>query len=436
MLIQFTVSNYKTFAEETKISLVASKDSTYRDTNVFDSNFKYDLLKTAVIYGANASGKTKFIEALGFLKEIVFDSANYQSTKKINATPFRLSTQKINEPSLFEIIFIEDNVMYRYGFEITTEKVVSEWLFMRNNNSRSKEIELFYREEQKFYFHKKDFKIKDLIDNDRIKSNSLLLSVADASNVKLAKLVSKWISKKIQVISGLEMDNYLLGYTIKELEEGVNKKKILDFLKDADLEIIDLLPQMSNISELPKYIQEIIISSSKEGEESKIFSDVKTFKRQYNETNQFVKLEEFSMDNDESSGTRKYFALSAPIIDVLKNGLILVVDELDASLHPNLTQKIIELFHSKETNPKNAQLIFNTHNTNLLNPNSNLFRRDQIWFVKKDHYGAATLYSLADFKTDEVRKDDNYEKDYIAGQYGAIPYLGDFEIFKNKENGN
>ncbi|WP_375562892.1 ATP/GTP-binding protein [Bernardetia sp. OM2101] len=435
MLIQFTVSNYKTFAEETKISLVASKDSTYRDTNVFDSNFKYDLLKTAVIYGANASGKTKFIEALGFLKEIVFDSANYQSTKKINATPFRLSTQKINEPSLFEIIFIEDNVMYRYGFEITTEKVVSEWLFMRQNNSKPKEIELFYREEQEFEFHPKHFKIKDLIDNNRIKTNSLLLSVADASNVKLAKVVSKWINWQMQVISGLKMDVYL-EYTVNELSKDINKKNILNFLKDADLEIIDLLPQMSKISELPKQIQEIIASKNQNKEDGNFFSDVKTFKKQYNQDNEFVGLEEFSMDNDESLGTRKYFALSAPIIDVLENGLILVVDELDASLHPNLTQKIIELFHSKETNPKNAQLIFNTHNTNLLNPSSNLFRRDQIWFVKKDHYGAASLYSLADFKTNEVRKDDNYEKDYIAGQYGAIPYLGDFETLKNKENGN
>lgn len=435
MLIQFTVSNYKTFAEETKISLVASKDTTYRDTNVFDSNFKYDLLKTAVIYGANASGKTKLIEALTFMKQIVFNSAKYQSTKKINVTPFRLNTQKINEPSLFELIFIDENIMYRYGFEITTKKVVSEWLFMRQNNSKPKEIELFYREEQEFEFHSKYFKIKDLIDNNRIKTNSLLLSVADAFNVKFAQIVNKWISKKIQVISGLEMDNYL-GYTVRELEEGLSKNKILNFLKDADLEIIDLLPQMSNINELPKQLQEFINSNSKEGEEYKIFSDVATFKKQYNETNQFVKLEEFSMDNDESSGTRKYFAFSAPIIDVLENGLVLVVDELDASLHPNLTQKIIELFHSKETNPKNAQLIFNTHNTNLLNPNSKLFRRDQIWFVKKDYYGAASLYSLADFKTDDVRKEDNYEKDYIAGQYGAIPYLGDFETLKNRENGN
>jgi len=429
MLIQFTVSNYKTFAEETKISLVASKDTTYRDTNVFDSKFKYDLLKTAVIYGANASGKTKFVDALGFIQRVVSESATYQSNRKINVIPFRLSTQKINEPSLFELIFIEDNVMYRYGFEITTEKVVSEWLFMRNNNSKSKEIELFYRQEQEFEFHPKHFKIKDLIDNNRIKTNSLLLSIADAFNVKIAQFASKWISKKIQIISGLEMDNYL-GYTVKELEEDSKKKNILNFLKGADLEIIDLLPQMSSISELPKHIQEIIISNSKEGEEYKIFSDVTTFKKQYNENNEFVGLQEFSMDNDESSGTRKWFALSAPIIDVLENGLVLVVDELDASLHPNLTQKIIELFHSKETNPKNAQLIFNTHNTNLLNPSSNLFRRDQIWFVKKDHYGAASLYSLADFKTDEVRKEDNHEKNYIAGQYGAIPYLGDFETLK------
>lgn len=434
MLIQFTVSNYKTFAEETKISLVASKDTTHRDTNVFDSNFKYDLLKTAVIYGANASGKTKFMEALGFMKRVVSESATYQSNRKISVTPFRLNTKKINEPSLFELIFIKENVMYRYGFEITTEKVVSEWLFMRQNNSKPKEIELFYREEQEFDFHSTKFKIKDLIDNNRIKPNSLLLSVADSFNVEIAKTVFSWISKKIQVISGLEMDNYL-GYTVRELEEDTKKKNILNFLKDADLDIMDVLPKMSDINDLPKHLQEIIAHNKGE-EEYKFFSDVITFRKQYNENNEFNKLEEFSMDNDESSGTRKYFALTTPILDVLGNGLTLFVDELDASLHPNLTQKIIELFHSKETNPKNAQLIFNTHNTNLLNPNSKLFRRDQIWFVKKDHYGAASLYSLADFKTDEVRKDDNYEKDYIAGQYGAIPYLGDFEILKNRENGN
>ena len=423
MLIQFTVSNYKTFAEETKISLVASKDTTHRDTNVFDSNFKYDLLKTAVIYGA-----------LGFMKRIVSESATYQSNRKISVTPFRLNTKKINEPSLFELIFIKENVMYRYGFEITIEKVVSEWLFMRQNNSKPKEIELFYREEQEFDFHSTKFKIKDLIDNNRIKPNSLLLSVADSFNVEIAKTVFSWISKKIQVISGLEMDNYL-GYTVRELEQDTKKKNILNFLKDADLDIMDVLPKMSDINDLPKHLQEIIAHNKGE-EEYKIFSDVITFRKQYNENNEFNKLEEFSMDNDESSGTRKYFALTTPILDVLENGLILVVDELDASLHPNLTQKIIELFHSKETNPKNAQLIFNTHNTNLLSPSSNLFRRDQIWFVKKDHYGTASLYSLADFKTDEVRKDDNYEKDYIAGQYGAIPYLGDFEILKNRENGN
>ncbi|AFM03839.1 hypothetical protein Fleli_1411 [Bernardetia litoralis DSM 6794] len=434
MLIQFTVSNYKTFAEETKISLVASKDSKYRDTNVFDSNFKYDLLKTTVIYGANASGKTKFFEALDFMKKNIFNSANYQSTKKINATPFRLNTQKINEPSLFELIFIENNIMYRYGFEITTEKVVSEWLFMRQNNSRPKEIELFYREGQEFEFHSTKFKIKDLIENNRIKTNSLLLSIADANNVEYATKVFNWVARKLKIISGLKMDNYL-AYTVRELENDIKKRNILNFLKEADLDIIDLLPKTSNISDLPKQLQEII-ANNKGSEEYEVFSDVITSKKQYNENNSFVGLEEFSMDNDESSGTRKYFALATPILDVLQKGLVLFVDELDASLHPNLTKKIIELFHSKETNPKNAQLIFNTHNTNLLNPNSKLFRRDQIWFVKKDHYGAASLYSLADFKTDEVRKEDNYEKDYIAGQYGAIPYLGDFETLKNRENGN
>ena len=164
--------------------------------------------------------------------------------------------------------------MYRYGFEITIEKVVSEWLFMRQNNSKPKEIELFYREEQEFDFHSTKFKIKDLIDNNRIKPNSLLLSVADSFNVEIAKTVFSWISKKIQVISGLEMDNYL-GYTVRELEQDTKKKNILNFLKDADLDIMDVLPKMSDINDLPKHLQEIIAHNKGE-EEYKIFSDVIT----------------------------------------------------------------------------------------------------------------------------------------------------------------
>jgi hypothetical protein len=134
------------------------------------------------------------------------------------------------------------------------------------------------------------------------------------------------------------------------------------------------------------------------------------------------------LDEDESSGTRKFFALTGPILNVLENGFTLVVDELDSKLHPNLVCKIVSLFNSKEFNKKNAQLIFNTHDTNLLS--SGLFRRDQIWFTEKNKYGEATLYSLADFKSDEVRKTEPFEENYIRGKYGAVPFLGFFDHLK------
>ena len=137
----------------------------------------------------------------------------------------------------------------------------------------------------------------------------------------------------------------------------------------------------------------------------------------------------FSLSDDESAGTQKYFALAGPILEALANGTTLIIDELDAKLHPNLVHKIVEIFNSQKSNPNNAQLIFNTHDTNLLS--EKIFRRDQIWFVEKNRYGSAQLYSLADFKTDVVRNNDNFEKNYIAGRYGAIPYLSDFNKLFN-----
>jgi AAA15 family ATPase/GTPase len=421
MLIQFSVKNYKTFADEVKLSMVASKDDTLQEKNVFSSGFGYDLLKSAVVYGANASGKSKLIEAMRFMKSFVENSSNYQSNKPINTAPFKLSTVKEKEPSLFEVIFIYENEMYRYGFEVTTEKIISEWLFVRQKNGKPKETELFYREEQKFDYNKTKFKVKDLIDKDRVKENTLLLSRADMDNEKTAKKVFHWLVSELNVLFASKEEDFL-GYTVSKLQEdNSNKQNIIRFLNSADLGIEDLLPIFEDPEKLPKGLIEMLEKKS-DGKPIKVFSDVNTSRKKFNEYLEHVGHSTFSMDDDESQGTNKYFALSAPILDTLEKGKTLFVDELDAKLHPNLVCKLVALFNSDITNPKNAQLIFNTHDTNLLS--SGLFRRDQIWFTEKNHYGAATLYSLADFKN--IRKDDNYEKNYIAGKYGAIPFLGDF----------
>jgi AAA15 family ATPase/GTPase len=155
--------------------------------------------------------------------------------------------------------------------------------------------------------------------------------------------------------------------------------------------------------------------------------EVITLHKKYDENKKHIDDTEFSLNDDESSGTRKFFALTGPILDTLEKGYTLLVDELDSTLHPNLMCKLVSLFNSKKSNPNQAQLIFNTHNTHLLDPSS--FRKDQIWFTEKDKYGEATLYSLADFKSDVVRKNEAYEDNYIRGKYGAIPFLGFFDDF-------
>lgn len=429
MLVQFSVKNYKTFEDEAKISFVASKYYTERmeDNTVDFPQFDLKLLKSAVIYGANASGKSKLFDSMGFAKRFILTSASdKQINEPIQVDPFRLNSETINAPSAFEIIFIYKTEMYRYGFEVTNKKVISEWLYYR---TKTKEIELFFREEQKFDIHPTKFKVKDLIDNNRIRPNALLLSAAASWNDKTASTILSWVKDNFNIISGLQKQNYL-GYSIGKLKDKETKYETLNFIKIADFGIDDLKPQIMEANslpkEMPKEMREMLEKKIRE-DGAEFASDVLTGHKIFNENKDSNEKTNFSMNEDESSGTQKYFALSGPILETLKKGDVLVIDELDATLHPNLTHKIIGLFNSKTINPLNAQLLFNTHDTNLLDPN--LFRRDQIWFTEKNRYGAASLYSLSDIKG--VRKEDPLEKNYISGKYGAIPFLGDFDKLFN-----
>jgi AAA15 family ATPase/GTPase len=454
MLLQFTVKNYKVFGDEVKLNMIASADNTRENDNIIElPKFKLRVLKSAIMYGANASGKSKLIEAMQFMKYFIMTSAETQSSRKIDTAPFRLSTETEKAPSLFEIVFILDNEMYRYGFEASSEKIVSEWLFHRPH---TKEVSLFFRQEQEFDIHK-SFKIKDLISKNRVKSNTLLLSKADAENDELAKKIIAFLNKNIEVLSGLNNTKPELNTLIKISNDDNYLKRIARFIENADIGIKGLhLSQNTNF--INDYVSNIISSNfsidkieikeamnieSTLGIFNNYISDaqallnenginlpeIHTLHNKYDENSIIESEVSMSLANDGSAGTQKYFALAGPILQALDDGSILVIDELDAKLHPNLVHKVAEIFNSEKTNPKNAQLIFNSHDTNLLS--CGIFRRDQIWFIEKNQYGSAQLYSLADFKTNKVRKGDDFEKNYIAGRYGAIPYLGDFDKLFN-----
>lgn len=408
MLLQFSIKNFRTFKDKSTLSLIASNYDKYtrEKENIHnDEKNGFRILKSAVIYGANASGKSKLLDAFAFIRNFILNSSKEsQKGESIKVHPFRLSEETEYEPSEFEVIFIENDVLYRYGFEATREKIVSEWLYSK---PKTKEVELFYRDGNNFETHERNFtKGRTVAKEGLVRDNALLLSVAAQFNEITAIAVVDWF-KKNAVISGISDFEYREN-TIDKLNDLTNKARVLSFLKAADIGIEGL---------------EIFKIDSGEFKDNP-YNSVRIFKNKYSSEKK-AGTASFYLSLDESEGTKKYFYILGPILDALENGGILLVDELDSKLHPNLVCKIISLFNSKEHNKKNAQLIFNTHNTNLLD--SGLFRRDQIWFTDKNRYGEAKLYSLADFKSDEVRKNDPFEENYIRGKYGAVPFLGFFD---------
>lgn len=428
MLISFSVRNFRTFRERAEWSLVASADKTREDENVIDvPAFGLRLLKSAVVYGANASGKSKLVEAMEYMKNFVRDSSTSgQTGKPTGVEPFRLNPTAAAAASEFEIQFIREEVLYRYGFELTATRVEAEWLFMRaaRRVRNAPETELFYRSGQDITFHAKQFGgiVGELVKNTAVRENALLLSVAAQFNQPRAVAVLEWFRRV--VFLGVKNDFFEKAVTLVSLRSETLKPAILRFLENADLDLTDVLegkqPALpSGQNRLPAKTKAQFLDWMQQEQTS-----VKTVHRAYTDAHEPADLVEFSLLQDESTGTQKMLFLAGPVLDALAAGFILVADELDARLHPNLVCKIVHLFNSKTTNPRNAQLLFNTHDTNLLA--SGNFRRDQIWFTEKNRYGEATLYSLADFKTDQVRKDDDFEANYVRGKYGAVPYLGNF----------
>lgn len=399
------------------------------ESNVFAVDKDLKLLKSGAIYGANASGKSNFVKALRFMKWFMVNSSKEtQSTEKIKIEPFRLSTETENKPSFFEIVFLLDKQRYRYGFEVNRERVASEWLFYVPNK---RETKLFERRFDEFKISKK-YGARGI--QERTRDNALFLSVAAQFNVDIATKILSWITEKLNIISELgESELYQLKLRTFDDSRNLGKwKAILDLLRNLDLGIEDVVTEefpkaIGDNGEIIYYIDESKLGKSDvvhhSGSQGKI---IRTKHQKFDGEGNYVDDEIFSLENNESQGTQKVFALAGMLIDTVKNSQVLVIDELDARLHPFISLIIVGLFNSNELNPYNAQLVFTTHDTNLLD--KDLFRRDQIWFTEKDRYGATDLYSLAEYEDSRDSEDVSYENDYINGRYGAIPFLGNSNI--------
>lgn len=400
MLMQFSVRNYKSFRDKVTFDMSATNIHEHPG-NTFSTDFDEAFLKSSVIYGANAYGKSNFINALSFMKEKVLNQNSIETLSPIrfkDLTPYRFDDSR-NKSSEFDIFFHYEGKDYQYGFILDEKKIDEEWLYCKDN----------IKEEYNEIFKRKDSDI-ELIDtiknsltvNFEIYENVLLLNALSPFKIDEIRKVIDWFLKlKILNVEKDIFDQWLYREQFAEkLKDEIYKANLLRMLRNVDIDIEDFLIKKDKISDVDNSIS-IILSMHKKKD---------------NDSQQVPLLFE-----EESGGTRKLIILYNYIYDSFLNGTPLIVDELDSRLHPLLLRFIILMYHNPEINQNNGQLIYTAHDTFTLT--REIFRRDQVWFVDKENQ-VSSLYSLVEYKDindKKIRNDATYYKDYLLGKYNAIP---------------
>jgi hypothetical protein len=397
MLIEFRVSNFRSLRDEQVLSMVASKDKTLASTHTVPTGVTAApaLLRSAAIYGPNAGGKSNLIKALQYMRGVVVESATIAPSQTFGVQPFRLDAASAVLPTEFEVTFLLDGVRYQYGFAMTAERIVSEhllvykafkpqhWFTRRHDATTGRDV----------YDFGPALKGQKSVWESATRPNALFLSMAVQLNSEQLGPVFDWFARQLVIFNEHAMLNPRV--TLQMLRDPAAKRSICAFLNAADISIadIDVVTRDDDQDELR------FKHTTSKGEAV------------------------FGM-GDESSGTRNLLFMIGPVLDIVRNGLTLVVDELDTSLHTLLVRRIIQLFHDTALNTRGAQLIFTTHDTSLLDAHD-LFRRDQVWFVEKDRDQASRLYSLTEFSP---RKGEALERGYLMGRYGGLPLLDELTL--------
>lgn len=404
MLLEFACSNHRSIRDEILFSAVAGKDNTYEDRTYDACGVR--VLKAAVIYGANGSGKSNFIDAISFVRNLVMNSINHQPGQGIRQQPHKLDGYK--KDSTYRIQFVVNGVRYVYGFALREMLVSDEYLFYFPNNRQTK---IFERSGGGFTAGSK-FRGKFSACKDVLKPNRLLLSCAANFSAVQEVLDAYRFFQDQLVIYGFNNQDDWMNYSLYQMNRNPQMKAaVISFLAELGTGIRDIQVlidhQQMEPDELPSFLSDEFKAMLVQGGKDAITANV------------IYDNLEINLLQEESSGIRKLFAMLCPLIDIMINGKVLVCDELEASLHESIMYGLVKLFMNTSTK-EFSQLIFTTHDTGVLN--LDLFRRDQIWFTEMKGEGRATdLYSLAEIKN--VRKEDNYGRGYISGKYGAIPML-------------
>ena len=413
MLLQFYFSNYRSFEGEGILDMRAS------GSNELSSHIRNSLnekiLPVTAIYGANASGKSSVFEAFQFMAFCVLESLSFSDDNKKNSYKLKVDSFKFSDsrdkPSEFEINYIDKKgkkeLYYNYGFKIDNSGILEEYLAFNTKTGvkRNEDYTYVFKRERnhKLYLDSSIEKFRENLEIS-LKDKTLLVSLGAKLNIDDFIRVRTWFINAEVINFSNSLYGIFLENTLPDniIESEKVRKNLVSFINSFDDSIIDI------------EVEKISAIDESDSDNYRVFTVHKSDKE--------TSTARISM-NEESSGTKKMFSLYQTLLDVLEKGGVFFADELDIKLHPLLMRNILLTFTDKEKNPNNAQLIFTTHNTIYMD--MDLLRRDEIWFVEKDN-GVSNLYSLDDItneKGEKVRKDSNYEKHYLLGNYGAIPNL-------------
>ena len=422
MLVEFSISNFRSIRDRQVLSFVASADKTHEESNVVKDVAPgvERLLKCAVVYGANAAGKSNLLLGLDLLRDMVVESsADAGKSGRAKIKPYKLD-HHAREPSFFEIVFVAESVKYQYGVLVNSTRVVEEWLYA----FPEKRAQLWFYRTFDDDLHEYEWKFgPSLKGPKRVWSNStkdgaLFLSVAGQLKSEQLQPVYDWFDENLRVLLSGEL---LPAFSKSMLGDAAFHDRIEDFLKSCDIDFsslgtrekavdetrLELVRKMAPKESVDEIIEHLIMSES-----------VEVLWGKTSITGESV----WFAHDEESRGTQKLFGFAGPILDTLDSGYVMVVDELNNSMHPLMARRIIGMINDPVMNRSNAQMLVVTHETAMLD--LDLLRRDQIWFVEKNN-SATEVYPLSDFKP---RKDASLERGYLQGRYGAVPYFGSGEL--------
>jgi uncharacterized protein len=411
MLIEFRVRNYRSFAGEQALSLVASNDKTLAEQNTVQTGVRTlpRALRSAVIYGANASGKSNLLRALLLMRGVVLDSAALKPEQKFNVQPFRLDKVLPNEPTLFEITVVLDGVRHQYGFEFTAERVTREWLLVYKSARPQAWFErTFDPESNEDVYEFSSYLIgQKSVWQEATRPNALFLSVAVQLNSEQLAPLHRWFSESL--VSLMDGGQLSFDFTTRAIRDPSGARAIVDLMQSADIAINEVraAARKGFLNEV-KFDFRSGESAARREEREVLVPIFRHIAGDYSAEFEY---------GDESQGTQKLFSLASPLLDIVSSGKVLCVDELDRSLHPLLVRQILHTFHDPE-GQSGAQLIFTTHDTSLLE--GGILRRDQVWFAEKNECQATELVPLTEFSP---RKGEAIGRGYLAGRYGGVPIL-------------